>query len=569
MFFARPTLFFALLLLLGRAEEFRINNAEELIDFSNYVNNGRSYLETTVYLDSDIDFTLSLSQRFEPIGTNKSLSFQGTFDGQVHTISGLALNSPFQYAGLFGYSKGATIKNVVLDNSCSFMSSRNFSNRIVYVGSIVGYCEDCAITGIVSMASAIYNGNQAVNIGGVIGNFLASNHKSDLSNCVNYGYVIYSGASADDVVVGGLIGACPGSESKYIQNCANYGTITYSGESTIDLYMGGIVGASSQGTFIIVNCVSGGRIVNSTQISGNNYIGSVVGYVFMAMGSIANCFWTSDVRYDKEIGRNESMYGVTVTNSFLKELTKETVDKLNEYAEKNSTWDKWFMLRLNGGGINNINQETLIVTQKHFPDPVKEENSFIFWCRDAGCTEKYDSNTTNITEITDLYAGWNKNIITFDFGNGTIINITYNFNETIAYPENITREGFIFNGWSSKPGTMPAENITVTAQWIKITPELVEIVFEKKDLKEEEIEEIIKEYTQDEFVIVKFEDDENTGEIKVIIKFEDREVAESFIESVRTSSDTKSFIKRIGFIREEVISMSTLFSPNMLFGLFV
>ena len=71
MFFARPTLFFALLLLLGRAEEFRINNAEELIDFSNNVNNGGNYSGTTVYLGSDIDFTPPLSQQFEPIGNDK------------------------------------------------------------------------------------------------------------------------------------------------------------------------------------------------------------------------------------------------------------------------------------------------------------------------------------------------------------------------------------------------------------------------------------------------------------------------------------------------------------------
>ena len=68
--FARPTLLFSLPLLLGgvaiKAEELKIKNADELVDFSNDVSNGKSYSGTTVYLDSDIDFNPSLSQQFQP-----------------------------------------------------------------------------------------------------------------------------------------------------------------------------------------------------------------------------------------------------------------------------------------------------------------------------------------------------------------------------------------------------------------------------------------------------------------------------------------------------------------------
>ena len=92
---------------------------------------------------------------------------------------------------------------------------------------------------------------------------------------------------------------------------------------------------------------------------------------------------------------------------------------------------------------------------------------------------------------------------------------------------------------------MPAEDITVTAQWIKVTPELVEIVFEKKDMKEEEIKEIIKKYTQEEFTIEKIETDEKTGEIKVIIKFEDRGTAEQFYCRVTESSGMRDTFVRV------------------------
>ena len=69
-------------------DEYHINNASELITFSNNVNSGTNYNGTTVFLDADIDFSGGLSRQFEPIGTHNK-SFQGTFDGQGHTINNL------------------------------------------------------------------------------------------------------------------------------------------------------------------------------------------------------------------------------------------------------------------------------------------------------------------------------------------------------------------------------------------------------------------------------------------------------------------------------------------------
>ena len=89
-----------------------------------------------MFLDADIDFSGGLSEQFEPIGTSNSNSFQGTFDGQGHTISNLAMKSSSQYVGLFGRSKGA-IRNVVLDSSCSVVSS--YSAQVIFV--LVGLLE--------------------------------------------------------------------------------------------------------------------------------------------------------------------------------------------------------------------------------------------------------------------------------------------------------------------------------------------------------------------------------------------------------------------------------------------
>ena len=122
-----PTLF---CLLLGQgvlSYELHIYNASELIAFSKNVNSGSDYSGTTVFLDADIDFSGGLSWQFEPIG--KNYDFQETFDGQGHTISNLVISSSSLYAGLFGYSYRATIKNVLLDSSCSVVSSYSGSSN--------------------------------------------------------------------------------------------------------------------------------------------------------------------------------------------------------------------------------------------------------------------------------------------------------------------------------------------------------------------------------------------------------------------------------------------------------
>ena len=68
-----------------------------------------------------------------------------------------------------------------------------------------------------------------------------------------------------------------------------------------------------------------------------------------------------------------------------------------------------------------------------------------------------------------LYPAWNTNkyTITFDTAGGSeIAPITQDYGTAITAPANPTREGYAFNGWDKEiPQTMPAENITITAQW--------------------------------------------------------------------------------------------------------
>ena len=93
--------------------------------------------------------------------------------------------------------------------------------------------------------------------------------------------------------------------------------------------------------------------------------------------------------------------------------------------------------------------------------PTREGYTFIGWDTEIP--------TTMPAENMTVTAQWkiNKYTITFDTAGGTeIAPITQDYGTQIASPAAPTREGYNFVGWDkSIPATMPAENITITAQW--------------------------------------------------------------------------------------------------------
>ena len=72
-------------------------------------------------------------------------------------------------------------------------------------------------------------------------------------------------------------------------------------------------------------------------------------------------------------------------------------------------------------------------------------------------------------EALTLYPVWNTNKYTIAFdtnGGSEIAPITQDYGTEITAPDNPTRKGYTFKGWDKEiPETMPAENITVKAQW--------------------------------------------------------------------------------------------------------
>ena len=94
-------------------------------------------------------------------------------------------------------------------------------------------------------------------------------------------------------------------------------------------------------------------------------------------------------------------------------------------------------------------------------DPTREGYTFIGWDREIP--------TTMPAEDMTVTAQWeiNRYTITFDTAGGSeIAPITQDYGTNITSPADPIREGYTFKGWDKEiPKTMPAENMTVKAQW--------------------------------------------------------------------------------------------------------
>ena len=131
-------------------------------------------------------------------------------------------------------------------------------------------------------------------------------------------------------------------------------------------------------------------------------------------------------------------------------------------------------LNTNGGTINNGNVTGYTygvgATLPAADDMTYTGHTFKGWYDNENLT---GSPVTAIggaeTGNKEYWAKWEINpyTITFDTNGGSeIAPITQDYGTEITAPDNPTRKGYTFKGWDKEiPETMPAENITVKAQW--------------------------------------------------------------------------------------------------------
>ena len=132
-----------------------------------------------------------------------------------------------------------------------------------------------------------------------------------------------------------------------------------------------------------------------------------------------------------------------------------------------------FAVTFDTKGGNNVPVENVLNGQKADKpaDPTREGYTFDGWYTEKGYTNPYDF-ATPVTNALTLYAKWtiNQYTITFKPENGDEdTTITQDYDTPVTAPANPTRTGYTFAGWDREiPATMPAENMTVTAQWTAV-----------------------------------------------------------------------------------------------------
>lgn len=176
---------------------FTLTTAEQFAGLAQLVDDGNSFAGKTINLAVDLDLgaldATGNPVSFDPIGDK--FAFEGTFDGQDHTIenlyqSGWAFNyewGKYGSIGLFGEVKDATIKNVTVSGAEAQIEGGDIGG---ITGSASGTCVFENIT-IQDSDFGTYNNG----IGGIIGWSGEGN------------YTFKDITIAEDVVLGGLWGS--------------------------------------------------------------------------------------------------------------------------------------------------------------------------------------------------------------------------------------------------------------------------------------------------------------------------------------------------------------------------
>ena len=267
-----------------------------------------------------------------PIG-NDNNRWKGNMDGQGHTISNLYIKTAQDYVGLFGFTDGATIQDLIFYNAkvenVSTTNTKTYNTGIL-AGLAYGV-SPLHIRGIKTTNNCTVMGQE--DTGGIVGGA-----KINLENCENHSSVKgtrsvggIAGSSTKRNIrrstnygtvennyndIGGIIGYAYDTS---IEDCANYGKITSTGWST-----GGIAGQTLfNGS--IQNVFSYGDVTNT-----NDYPGIIIGYVrgtLTAKGIVA---------YNKEALLNNSSENIKIVGkgSLTFEDGKEEADVVKAFTKQ-------------------------------------------------------------------------------------------------------------------------------------------------------------------------------------------------------------------------------------------
>ena len=211
---------------------------------------------------------------FDAYGYPVSIAeFSGTLDGDGHTISNLSVTSNHYYAGLFGNTTGATVRNLKFYNPSVELNSANSSFGLISAYSVESHFEQIAVMGL-----EITGNSYVTPLGGLVGMAAAS---TVISECLVDGSSISGGNT-----FGGLVGEM---RTSSVVRASAVTDISLNGWREV----GGIAGIVGTGC-LVTDCYS------RASVSAVSYAGGVVGRLGVNgnRASIARCLADASVITD-------------------------------------------------------------------------------------------------------------------------------------------------------------------------------------------------------------------------------------------------------------------------------
>ena len=254
---------------------YQISNAAQLAYMAYLVNSNTTYRNKYYQLTADIDLS---AHYWYPIG-KENYSFNGTFDGQYHTISNMTIDNTVtgmgvKYLGLFGYigkyNLTVTIKNLFMNNAMITDSSATYTSFLVGHNGDKLYLNNISIDNSeLVYASSTTVSTTGTYFGGLVG---YSNNLLSIDNANIYKTNIRSNKE----MTGGCIGYCNNTGSLTITNVNSI--IDELMTSNTVAKLGGLVGEVEikTGSYITIQYIS---VYIKDSAGSGSYYGGLIGYV--------------------------------------------------------------------------------------------------------------------------------------------------------------------------------------------------------------------------------------------------------------------------------------------------
>ena len=244
----------------GVADAWVIRNEGDLAAFRDKVNGNVTFAGCTVTLAANLDLA---GVAWIPIGEGNAGGasknggfFAGTFEGGDHLIANLHVSETklAEGAGLFGWVRGATIRNLRV--SGSILANVNGA------AGIIGVVESDYVGNLSTTIENVHNVGDTVRgskAGGIVGEIRRGGTVA-ITGCTNAAAVTASINHSDQVdalCAGGIVGNAGGT-SVAISGCSNSGAVTATPDeegwtAETPTYAGGIVGRMGTGTLAAGN----------------------------------------------------------------------------------------------------------------------------------------------------------------------------------------------------------------------------------------------------------------------------------------------------------------------------